>query len=243
MDISYRGTAYHGWQVQKNAHTVQAEINSALSTLLQTETVCTGSGRTDTGVHALQQIAHFDCERELDAQDFSYRLNAFLPTEIAVNRIHPVTPEAHARFDAEVRSYHYLIHKQKDPFRLELSYQFSAPLDLEAITAGMEVIRHWKNFQAFSKVHTQVNHFACEILDISWKETNEGHVFSVSANRFLRGMVRAMVGTLLEMGQNKLDRNGLIKILESGDRSSAGRAVPPHGLYLTAVKYPINIYR
>lgn len=240
--MSYRGSAFHGWQIQPNANTVQAEMQNALSTILQTEAACVGSGRTDTGVHATQQIAHFDSERELDVQDFRYKLNAFLPREIAVNKIMPVKPDAHARFDAEERTYHYFIHKNKDPFRLELSYQFSADLNIQTIQKGMEVIMAWKNFQAFSKVRTEVSHFECNIYDIGWKETNEGYVFSVSANRFLRGMVRAMVGTLLEMGQNKLDNNGLIEILEGGNRSSAGRAVPAHGLYLSKVKYPDNIY-
>lgn len=210
--------------------------------MLQADVECVGSGRTDTGVHASQQIAHFDTQKQLITRDFQYKLNSFLPKEIAINDIRPVKLEAHARFDAEKRTYHYYISKQKNPFKLELAYYFSVALDLAAIGEGMDVIRGWRDFQSFSKVKTEVNHFECEIYDISWNETNEGHVFSVSANRFLRGMVRAIVGTLLDMGQNKLDRKGLLEVLKSGNRSAAGRSVPPYGLYLSGVEYPHEIY-
>lgn len=242
LDISYLGTAYHGWQIQKNAHSVQAEINQALTTLLRTETDCVGSGRTDTGVHARQQIAHFDTAKKIRTEDFAFRLNKLLPKDISINAIQPVIPEAHARFDAESRSYEYRIHAKKDPFSLSMSYFFNKELDLHGIREGISLLRRATNFQAFSKVHTDVNHFDCDIYDMSWKETNEGHVFFVRANRFLRGMVRALVGTLLEMGQNRLSVQGLQQILESRNRSTAGRSVPASGLYLTEVKYPDTIY-
>lgn len=243
LDISYCGTAFHGWQVQPNAHTVQEEIQKALSTVLQQQTDCVGSGRTDTGVHATQQIAHVDAELdEASLAQLQYRLNGLLPPEISINAIRRVNPGAHARFAAISRTYHYHLHQKKDPFKNGRSYLFPKPIDTAAISQALVLIKSWKNFQAFSKVHTDVNHFNCDIHEIEWKETNDGHLFSVSANRFLRGMVRATVGTLLEVGMGRLDINQLRAILESGDRSKAGRSVPPEGLYLSEVKYPDSVY-
>lgn len=242
LDISYRGTAFHGWQVQPNAHTVQEELNNALSTLLQTPTVCVGSGRTDTGVHASQQIAHFDVEGVIQPDHLKYRMNSLLPKEISVNAILPVGAEAHARFDAERRTYHYYIHTQKNPFKSGLSYQFTVNMDLNSIAQALVRIKSCKNFQAFSKVHTDVNHFDCDIFAVDWQETNGGYLFSVSANRFLRGMVRAMVGTLLDIGQHRMTLEQFDEVLKSGDRSKAGRAVPPEGLFLAEVQYPKSVY-
>ncbi|WP_421873746.1 tRNA pseudouridine(38-40) synthase TruA [Marinoscillum sp.] len=242
LDIAYRGTSFHGWQIQPNAITVQEEINRALTTLLQTETECLGSGRTDTGVHASQQIAHFDTDSELDNDQLQYKLNALLPYEISINAVRRVKDEAHARFDATSRSYEYHIHKQKNPFKAGLSYLFTRELDIEKINEATQVLLNWQNFQAFSKVHTDVKTFDCTIHQIRWQEPNDSHVFSVSANRFLRGMVRAMVGTLLEIGQNKMSISDLEMVLKSGVRSNAGRSAPPEGLFLTAVEYPKDIY-
>ncbi len=242
IDLSYRGTAFHGWQVQPNAHTVQAEMQQALSTVLQAGTEVVGSGRTDTGVHAFQQIAHFDVDEELDCDKIAFRLNGLLPETVGIKQILPVYPTAHARFDAVSRTYHYHIHKQKNPFKEGLSYFYSRKLNIDKIDEAIELIKNWKNFQAFSKVHTDVAHFDCDIFAAEWKETNEGHLFSVSANRFLRGMVRAIVGTLLDVGLEKISNGDLQEILESGNRSNAGRAVPPQGLYLQEVKYPKSIY-
>ena len=242
LDIAYRGTAFHGWQIQPNAITVQEEINRALSTLLQLETECLGSGRTDAGVHASQQIAHFDIYQKLDTSRFQYKLNALLPYEISIQGIRQVKEEAHARFDAVSRSYQYHIHKLKNPFKTGLSYLFSRPVDVQKIGEATQLIKSWENFQAFSKVHTDVKTFNCTIHHIDWSESNDSHVFSVSANRFLRGMVRAMVGTLLEIGQNKLSVADLELVLKSGVRSNAGRSAPPEGLFLSAVEYPKDIY-
>ncbi|HCX20373.1 MAG: tRNA pseudouridine(38-40) synthase TruA [Flammeovirgaceae bacterium] len=242
LDIAYRGTTFHGWQIQPNASTVQEEINKAVSMLLQQPMECLGSGRTDTGVHASQQIAHLDIHSEIDKDQLQYRLNALLPQEISVNGIRQVKEEAHARFDATSRSYEYHIHKQKNPFKTGLSYFFNRHVDIELINQACELIKGWQNFQAFSKVHTDVKTFDCTIHHIEWKESNDSHVFSVSANRFLRGMVRAMVGTLLEIGQNKMSVADLEEVLKSGIRSNAGRSAPPEGLFLTAVDYPKDIY-
>lgn len=242
MDLSYRGTSFHGWQAQPNAHTVQAELQQALGTILQEKAELTGSGRTDTGVHALQQIAHFDTEKDLDCEKTAFRLNGLLPPAVAINRIFPVPPAAHARFDAASRKYRYHIHAKKDPFREGLSYFCPIRLDLKTIEEALDITLNWKSFRAFSKVRTDVAHFDCDIFEASFTESEEGYLFSVRANRFLRGMVRAMVGTFLEIGQGKLAPGRLREILESGDRKNAGRAVPPQGLYLAEVKYPRSVY-
>lgn len=242
LDISYLGTAFHGWQVQDNANSVQAEVNNALSTILRTPIECLGSGRTDTGVHALCQVAHFDLESTLDTKSIVFKLNSLLPKTIAINSCRQVKEDAHARFDADFRSYKYHFHSSKNPFKEGKSYLFSKPLDFEAINKSCELIGGWKNFEAFSKVQTEVNNFNCTIQEIGWERNNEGSFFYVSANRFLRGMVRAMVGTLLEVGQLKISVAQLKEILESKDRRQAGRAVPPEGLYLSKVSYPDHIY-
>ncbi len=242
MDLSYKGTNYHGWQVQKNAKSVQEVTNHALSTLLQKPVECVASGRTDTGVHAHQQIAHFDSIEPLDTGDFSYKLNVLLPHDIAVNSIRRVSDEAHARFDAIKRTYHYEIHNFKDPFKTGLSYYYGQPLDIQQINGALAILKETKNFMAFSKVKTDVKTFDCDIFDMSWETSEVGHRFVVSANRFLRGMVRALVGTLLDTGLSKTSLNDLQEIIRSGDRSQAGRAVPPEGLYLRRIEYPETIY-
>ncbi|MFY0598314.1 MAG: tRNA pseudouridine(38-40) synthase TruA [Cyclobacteriaceae bacterium] len=242
LDIAYLGTDYHGWQIQNNASSVQAEINKALSTILRENLECLGSGRTDTGVHATKQIAHFDLDQPIDTNRLVYKMNSFLPKSIAINSCVRVKDEAHARFDAESRSYQYHLHAKKDPFKQGGSYFFTASLHLESIREACDLILSWKNFEAFSKVQTEVNHFNCDIQSIQWEEANSSHIFHVSANRFLRGMVRAMVGTLLQVGQGEMTVPQLKEVLESGDRRAAGRSVPAEGLYLTAVDYPDHIY-
>lgn len=243
LDISYNGMAYHGWQVQENAHTVQAEIEDALTKLLKTPTTVMGSGRTDTGVHASQQIAHFDSAQELDVIDLQYKLNSFLTTNVAINNIRQVQEEAHARFDAEERSYRYLIHQKKSPFNQHLSYYFSRPLNMELMNKAALEMLGTKDFESFSRVKTEVNNFICTIREAQWRMENDSLVFSVTANRFLRGMVRAIVGTLLEVGLGKLTVEGFVRVIDHKDRKAAGRAVPPQGLYLCKVTYPERIYR
>ena len=242
MDISYKGTHYHGWQIQNNAITVQAEIEKALSTLLKSDIGITASGRTDTGVHATQQIAHFDTDSKIEELDLAYKLNSFLSNDISINKIASVNDEMHARFSATKRTYHYHIHQLKTPFKQETSYFFSPSINVELITEAGKIISDWENFECFSKVHTEVNNFNCQILRFDWKEREKKHLFQVSANRFLRGMVRAMVGTLLDIGTGKISLEDLKRILESGDRKQAGRAVPAHGLFLERVEYPINTF-
>jgi tRNA pseudouridine38-40 synthase len=242
LDLAYDGSPYHGWQVQPNAPSVQEEVNLALSILLKQKTECVGSGRTDTGVHAFQQFAHFDAPKRIDMGHFMYQLNGILPNSIAVHDIRPVRENAHARFDAVDRSYRYFIHTRKEPFALGKSYFFSDGLDLQKIEGALKLIRQWNDFEAFSRVKTDVSNFDCTIFEAWWKEENYGHVFYVRANRFLRGMVRAMVGTLLDVGTGKtsLDEFGLI--LAKRDRKIAGRSVPPEGLFLNTVTYPQSVF-
>ena len=241
MDITYRGTNYNGWQTQPNGRTVQEEIEKGLSLILKEKTAIMGSGRTDTGVHARQQIAHFDAV-EVSPADLTYKLNSFLPKDIAINNICRVSDEANARFDATSRTYHYHLHQKKDPFREDRSYYFHPSLNVEQIQKGCEIIKNWQNFECFSRVHTEVNHFNCDVLAVSWSVTGGDHLFKITANRFLRGMVRAIVGTLIDVGLEKTSLNGLQEILESNDRKKAGRAVPAEGLFLQEVTYPQEIY-
>jgi len=242
LDISYKGTNYSGWQVQLNANTVQAELNTALSTLLKNLIETLGSGRTDAGVHAHQQIAHSDTDEILQPEDFLYKLNSLLPKDIAIRGLQGVKDEAHARFDATSRSYRYFIHNRKEPFVLNSSYFFHPTLDFDLIREAIDILKIQKDFESFSKVHTEVNNFNCDIFDARWELTSNGFVFYIRANRFLRGMVRALVGTLLDIGQQRTSIDQLKEILKSKNRSEAGRSVPPDGLYLDSIQYPDNIY-
>lgn len=242
LDIAYNGTNYHGWQVQQNAHTVQGELEAALSRLLRQPLGVIGSGRTDTGVHAEQQLVHIDWEGALDLDQLQFRLNAMMPPDIAVKNIFPVHPKAHARFSAIARSYEYRISRRKSPFLQKLCYVNSRPLDVGAMNSAAAMMLDWEDFECFSKVHTEVKHFRCTIKEARWVEEGERLTFYITANRFLRNMVRAIVGTLLEVGQQRMSLSGFREVLESRDRSRAGRSAPAQGLFLTRVEYPENIY-
>jgi tRNA pseudouridine38-40 synthase len=242
LDLSYRGTQYHGWQIQANAHSVQQELQSALSVLLGQETACYGSGRTDTGVHATQQVAHFDIDVEIAPELVVYKLNKMLPKDISVQSVRPVLADAHARFDAFLRSYQYRLNKRKSPFIIDLSYYWPFPLDIATMNEAAVLLLGTHDFQAFSKVKTDVESFECDISKAIWSEDNDYFTFDVSANRFLRGMVRALVGTLMEVGQGRISAADFGKIIESKSRKSAGRAVPACGLFLTEVRYPSGLY-
>ncbi|MEO9872761.1 tRNA pseudouridine(38-40) synthase TruA [Ekhidna sp.] len=241
MDISYRGTNFNGWQIQPNGITVQEEVEKALSTILKSKTPITGSGRTDTGVHASHQIAHFDAD-ELDPVKLVFKLNSFLNGDISVNEIKPVKNDVSARFEATHRTYHYHIHQAKNPFKKGVSYYYHPQLNVEKINSACEIIKKWQNFECFSKVHTEVNNFNCQIFEAKWVLTGSDHLFEITANRFLRGMVRAVVGTLIDVGLGKKSLNSVRDILESNDRQKAGRAVPAEGLFLQEVVYPKEIY-
>ncbi len=237
IELSYRGTAYHGWQIQPNAITVQEEISNALSTILRTEIEIVGSGRTDTGVHAAQQFAHFDFEGKIEA-DLLRRLNGFLPESICIARIFEVAPDAHARFDATSRTYRYLISSTKQPFRPKLCCILYKEVNVELMNEACKILFDYTDFECFSKVHTEVKTFLCDIHFAEWKYEDDLLVFTISANRFLRNMVRAIVGTMLLVGQKKISLDDFREIIESKNRNKAGSSVPAEGLYLTKVAYP-----
>jgi tRNA pseudouridine38-40 synthase len=248
LELAYRGTAYHGWQIQANAHTVQAELQQAMQTVLRQPVETVGSGRTDTGVHALQQFVHFDLTEPLDRlPNLVMRMNALLPEDITVKAIYPVAPDAHARFDADFRRYEYRISPVKNPFLTDISYHFYRPLQVDRMNEAAALLLHHEDFECFSRVHTEVNHFRCRITEARWEprldaSQTELLVFHIQADRFLRGMVRAIVGTLLQVGLGKCDIADVESIILSKDRKKAGQAVPPQGLFLTQVGYPAGLF-
>jgi tRNA pseudouridine38-40 synthase len=242
LEIKYDGTNYHGWQIQKNSNTIQAEINSALSTILQQKIMVYGAGRTDSGVHAKQLFAHFDLETELIGTPFLFKLNSFLPEDISCTTIKQVNEEAHARFSATARSYEYWITPSKDPFCNNRAYFLPYNLDLDLMNEACKELLGEHDFSCFSKSNTDTFTNNCNITSAKWEHKNELIVFTITANRFLRNMVRAIVGTLLTIGQHKATINDLQRILASKNRSNAGTSAPAYGLYLTKVHYPKEVY-
>jgi tRNA pseudouridine38-40 synthase len=242
LEFAYKGTHYHGWQAQINANTVQEELENALALLLGLPTPVMGSGRTDTGVHASQQYLHFDSEKELVPEIFLRKLNAILPPDIAAYQLKKVQQGAHARFDALWRSYEYHIHLRKNPFKQDASWQYFQKLDVVAMNKAAEKLLDYEDFECFSKVKTDVKTFHCKIRSAFWEQKEHELVFHITANRFLRGMVRAIVGTLIEVGQGKQVPEYIIQVIESKNRGKAGKSVPPQGLYLSEVVYPENIF-
>lgn len=245
IEIAYDGTAYHGWQRQPNALTVQEELEKALTQLLRKDVLLTGAGRTDAGVHARQLFAHFDLSENLASAKCAhlrFRLNRFLAPSIAVQSIFRVNDDAHARFDATSRSYEYLITLKKDPFLVGKAYLLEQDLNFQAMNEAAELLLGKKDFKCFSRSKTDVKTYICEVVQAVWEHENDRYVFRVSADRFLRNMVRAMVGTLLEIGQNKRPVSAMLEIISGRDRTQAGASVPAHGLYLTRVDYPDSIY-
>jgi tRNA pseudouridine38-40 synthase len=237
IKLAYNGTHYHGWQYQPNASSVQETMNKAVSTLLNTEINLMGAGRTDTGVHAKEMYAHFDFEASFDIPGLVHKLNSYLPKDIAVYDIIPVHDEAHTRFDATKRTYEYHINTFKDPFSQEQSWYFHQPLDIDLMNEAAELLFNYTDFQCFSKVNTDVNTFDCTIFEASWQQENGKLIFTISANRFLRNMVRAIVGTLINIGLHKITLADFNAIIKSKNRDKAGFSVPAHGLYLTEIEY------
>ena len=241
LEFSYAGSAYHGWQRQPNALSVQEVLEKALEVLLKQQTPLTAAGRTDTGVHAKQMFAHFDAEIN-DVEQLIFRLNQFLPNDIAVIRIREVIPEAHARFDALSRTYEYHLNNLKSPFVQGMSYSLYKPLDVEQMNKAASILLGYKDFECFSKAHTDVKTFLCNITKAVWEKSETGLVFTITANRFLRNMVRAIVGTLIEVGLSKKNIQEMHTVIESKNRSLAGYSVPAEGLFLTHIEYPNSIY-
>ncbi len=240
--FSYFGKAYHGWQRQPNAITVQQLLEEAYTTLLRLPVSLVGAGRTDTGVHAREMMAHYDLEAAPEDEDLIYRLNALLPDDIAVQEIRPVQPQAHARFDAIERTYEYWVVSQKDPFYMHTALYLKKPPDIKAMNEAATVLLDFKDFECFSKSNTDVKTYNCDIRFAAWSEEKDKLIFTITADRFLRNMVRAIVGTLLEVGQGKCSVADVKGIIKSRDRSRAGASVPAKGLYLTRVRYPDSLF-
>ncbi|WP_161889696.1 tRNA pseudouridine(38-40) synthase TruA [Pontibacter russatus] len=238
LEIAYDGTRFHGWQVQPNALSVQEVLDDCLSKVLRQPVSSTGSGRTDTGVHASQQFAHFDVAQPLDAQQVVYRLNRILPTDIAAISLYEVPDDAHARFDAHARTYHYHITFAKNPFRRYHAYYHSRPLDIKQMNMAAALLLQHEDFTTFSKVKGDTTHYRCHIYEAIWRKQGEELVFTIRANRFLRGMVRLLVGTLVDVGRGKLTVQQFGQIITSQDRRKSSGAAPAEGLSLAKVEYP-----
>lgn len=249
LEVSYKGTAYSGFQTQENANTVQAEIEKAFQILQKDKIIMTGSSRTDAGVHALQNFFHFDTinllglrmEDETRVQ-FVYKLNAILPDDIVIKNLKLVSDDDHCRFDAISREYNYYIYNKKNPFLKEMAFFFPYKLDIEKLKHAADIIKTYNDFTSFSKRNTQAKTFICTILESKWIIKENQLIYTVKANRFLRGMVRALTATMLKVGRGKLTIEEFKNIIESKDCTRASFAVPAHGLFLVAVEYPENYF-
>ena len=240
LHLEYNGQNFHGWQLQPNANTIQAEIEDALKKVLRAEIPVVGCGRTDTGVHASDYYLHFDLEEKLSisASDFLYKLNGILPESIKINKLLiPENDEVHARFSATERTYRYTIITEKDPFMVDFAYRYSAQLDIDLMNEACEVMKEYLDFTSFSKTGTDVGTNNCVIKDAYWQKQDHVIVFAITADRFLRNMVRAICGTMLEIGTNKISIDDFRAIIESKYRGNAGASVPAKGLCLVEVKY------
>lgn len=240
LELFFKGTHYSGWQIQKNAVSVQQKVNEAINTLLSRNNIeTTGCGRTDAGVHATQFFAHFDSPEIIsDTGSFIYHLNGILPADITAVNLHTVNQEAHARFDAVKRTYHYYIHSQKNGFLSEYSACYFKKPDIALMQQVSNLLAEYSDFNSFCKSRAQTRTTLCKIYHAEWKEKNGFLIFEITADRFLRGMVRALVGTMADVGQQKLSVDDFKNILDAKDRKKAGHAAPACGLYLTKIEYP-----
>ena len=237
IELSYNGKNYHGWQIQPDAVSVQEKLNNAISIIFQEKVEVVGAGRTDAGVHASQMFAHFDIDKELK-KEIVFKLNSILPNDITVQQVFLVDNEKHARFDAISRSYEYKIWMGRNPFLLDFSWQIhSQKPNLELMNEAAKLLLEYTDFQTFSKVKTEVYTFNCDVTEAFWAQKGNELTFNISANRFLRNMVRAIVGTLLDVGLEKISVEDFRKIIESKNRGNAGLSVPAKGLFLTNIKY------
>lgn len=242
MRLAYNGAPFHGWQIQPHDTSVQETLEKALSTLLRVHIGVTGAGRTDTGVNASTMIAHFDVAESIaDTQKVVRQLNAIVGRDIAVYTIFPVHPDAHARFDATSRTYKYYLHTQKSPFLDQFSWWCHYQLDFEQMNEAAERMKAFTDFTSFSKLHTDVKTNNCKVTYARWEKEGEQWVFTVTADRFLRNMVRAIVGTLVEVGRGRITVDDFCRIIEQKDRCSAGQSMPGHALFLHAITYPYPI--
>jgi len=237
IDLAYDGSAFHGWQIQPNAISVQEILEKALSIAFQQNIAVVGAGRTDAGVHAKQLIAHVDVEDKINEAQLQFKLNTLLPDEVAINSIYQVQEEAHARFDAVARQYKYYVSTSKDPFSRDYSYYIKKSLDIDKMNEAAKILLDYKDFKCFSKSKTDVFTYNCDISFAAWEQKENLLVFTIKADRFLRNMVRAIVGTLIEIGLHKLEVEDLHHIIKSRNRSEAGKSVDAKGLFLTQVEY------
>ncbi len=241
LEIAYDGTRYHGWQQQRNAITVQGKLHEGLCHILKKEIKTTASGRTDTGVHCRKQFIHFDIPEQIDTNHICYRLNNFLPFDISIGHIELVPNNAHARFDALSRTYHYTITDHKNPFSHGYAYFFHKPLNIERMNRAAEILLKYKNFKSFTKLHSNVKTFLCHIQEAYWVGQEGQFIFTITANRFLRGMVRMITGTLLLIGTGKMTHEQLVEAIEKETQQHGIALAPAHGLCLFDVKYPKTI--
>ena len=239
ITLSYDGTRYHGWQVQPNGPSVQEKLQWALSTILRQDIQVTGAGRTDAGVHARMMVAHFDVESmDFEQQDLTYKLNRLLPQDIAIQMMEPVSDEMHARFSATSRTYHYYIHTVKDPFLRAYSCELHYPLDFQLMNEAAAILMTYEDFGAFCKAHADVKTTLCHITAAQWHQTSPSSwYFEITANRFLRNMVRAVVGTLIDVGRGRLSLDDFRKVIEGKRRTEAAESMPANALFLEEVKY------
>lgn len=236
--LKYDGTNFHGWQVQPNARTVQEEVENALTTLLRRETPVVGAGRTDTGVHARMMVAHFDADAGIDYRQLVYRLNGLLPRDVSADAAMPVSKDMHARFSATSRTYHYYIHQRKDPFMKAYSCGLFYQLDFNAMNRAAAVLTEYDDFAAFCKSNSDVKTTLCKVTEARWVRDSEyAWHFVITANRFLRNMVRAIVGTLVDVGRGRIDTDGFRQVIEGRRRSGAGESMPGNALFLENIEY------
>lgn len=243
LELAYRGTNYHGWQIQPNAASVQEEVERRLTQLMGNNPVSVvGCGRTDTGVHASYYVLHVDLDKELDTNQLVYKLNKMLPDDIAVFSAQPVSPEFHARFSAVSRTYHYFVHQKKNAFLLD-SYYLVNEIDFQAMNEAAINLFGTQDFTSFSKLHTDVKTNICTVSEAKWKQLSvDSWYFEITADRFLRNMVRAVVGTLLDVGFGNLNTEDLLQIIASKDRGEAKLSVPAKGLFLVDIQYPEELF-
>lgn len=242
IQLAYNGTRFHGWQVQPNAITVQEVLTKAISIITREQVEVVGAGRTDTGVHASFYVAHFELQKELaDEAKMCFKLNSFLNDDIRIDRIFKVDSEMHARFSAESRTYHYYLSEKKEPFRQEVIAFTPYKLDVDAMNKAAICIMDYIDFTSFSKLHTDVKTNNCKVMKAEWQRVDGVLVFEITADRFLRNMVRAIVGTLLEVGRGKLSVSGFCEIIEAKDRGLAGASAVPGGLFLSNISYPNGV--
>lgn len=242
LEVAYVGTNYSGFQIQQNAVTIQQKIEEALTIFFKQTIPLTGSSRTDAGVHAKQNFFHFDFLENINSKVL-YNINSILPNDIAVKNIFNVPPEAHCRFNAISRTYNYYIYKNKNPFLNNRAWYYPYPINIQLLNEAATTILTYNNFEAFSKQNTQVNNFICNIQQSFWQQESETLMYHIQANRFLRGMVRALVATMLMIGRNQITIHQFKEIIESQNASNTNFSSPAHGLYLEKVEYPENLFQ